>query len=505
METGDYIKNNYVLEKEGLAKVCKWAQGKGIKDSPHIHEVRGERKAIMDDILDAVGFTPLVRLNNITSDVKCEVLAKCEFLNPGGSVKDRIGRRMVLDAEKAGRLNKGDIIIEPTSGNTGIGLSMAAAARGYKMIITMPEKMSAEKENALKALGAEVVRTPTELLCDHIDSHIGVAETLNKKLPNSHILDQYANPSNPLAHYEGTAKEIYDACEGKIDTVVLTAGTGGTVTGIARFIKDQNPNIRIVAVDPKGSILAEPATMNSEMVPYQVEGIGYDFIPRVLDRTCIDKWYKSTDADSFYWSRRAIAEEGLLCGGSSGGAIWAAMEEAKTMEEGQRVVVILPDSIRNYMTKFLSDDWMYEYDFITEEKLIESNTPKLVDNRAWGLEYKISDMDLHDTVLLTANATVKEAITKLQNLSFNQLPVANEDGKVVGVVTTESLIDQISKGKVTKTSPLGKAIIKTFRKTSSSTPLSELGRVFTRVPYVIVDERYILTHADFLTFFKDAE
>jgi cystathionine beta-synthase len=204
-------------------------------------------------------------------------------LNPGGSVKDRIGRRMVLDAEKQGRCKPGDIIIEPTSGNTGIGLAMAAAARGYRMIIAMPEKMSAEKENTLRALGAEIVRTPTELPCDHIDSLIGVAETLNKKLPNSHVLDQYANPSNPIAHYEGTGKEIWEQTDHNVDCIVISAGTGGTICGIARFFKDHNPNVTIVGVDPHGSILAQPHSLNTYQGGYLVEGIGYDFIPRVLD------------------------------------------------------------------------------------------------------------------------------------------------------------------------------------------------------------------------------
>lgn len=245
-------------------------------------------------------------------------MAKCEYLNPGGSVKDRIGRRMLLDAEKTGRVQKGDILVEPTSGNTGIGLAMCAAARGYRMIITMPEKMSAEKENTLRGLGAEIIRTPTEYMTEHIDSHMGVAWKLTQELERCHMLDQYSNPSNPVAHYEGTAQEIWDQCEGKIDVVVISAGTGGTMTGIARFFKDKDPNIRVVGVDPYGSILAEPPELNTKICPYLVEGIGYDFIPRVLDRTPVDKWYKSNDYDSFLNARRLIREEGMLVGGSCG-------------------------------------------------------------------------------------------------------------------------------------------------------------------------------------------
>ena len=221
---------------------------------------------------------------------------------------------MVEDAEKSGRIKPGDTLIEPTSGNTGIGLALAAALKGYRMIITLPEKMSAEKVNVLKALGAEIIRTPTEAAFDSPESHIGVANRLNKELPNSHILDQYSNPSNPLAHYDGTAEEIYKQTEGKIDYIVMSAGTGGTITGTARKLKEKIPNLTVIGVDPKGSILAEPESLNDEkrLQSYQVEGIGYDFIPTVLDRSIIDEWIKTDDRESFIMSRRLIREEGLL-------------------------------------------------------------------------------------------------------------------------------------------------------------------------------------------------
>lgn len=245
----NYKKHGYCMEREGLEKICTWSREKGIDDPACPHFIEKEKpqytKKIKDSILDCVGNTPLIRINNITAEegIKCEVLAKCEFLNPGGSVKDRIGRRMVLDAEREGRLKKGDIIIEPTSGNTGVGLSMAAASRGYKTIITMPEKMSFEKRSVLKALGAEIVRTPNEMQFDNADSHIGIAVHLQQTLPNAHILDQYKNPANPIAHYDGTGQEIWDACEGKLDYVVLGTGTGGTICGIARRLKELDPNI----------------------------------------------------------------------------------------------------------------------------------------------------------------------------------------------------------------------------------------------------------------------
>jgi cystathionine beta-synthase len=318
----------------------------------------------LPSILDAVGQTPMVALARIGRGLPCELWAKCEFLNPGGSVKDRIGVRMLLDAEKQGRIRPGDTLIEPTSGNTGIGLALAAALRGYRLIVTMPEKMSHEKQVVLEALGARIVRTPTEAAFDSPESHIGVARRLNREIPDSHILDQYSNPDNPLAHQEGTALEILEQCQGRLDAVVIAAGTGGTITGVARRLKRELPSVQVIGVDPKGSILAGPGPIHS----YKVEGIGYDFIPDVLDVKLVDRWIKSDDPESFHVARRLIREEGLLCGGSSGAATWAAMQVARELKPGQRVVVLLPDSVRNYLTKFVDDKWMKAQGFPDAEQ-----------------------------------------------------------------------------------------------------------------------------------------
>jgi cysteine synthase A len=314
---------------------------------------------IYDTILDTIGKTPVVKVNKIANDLDCEVYAKCEFFNPGGSIKDRIGFRMVVDAQKSGRIKPGETLIEPTSGNTGQGIALASAVLGYKCIITMPEKMSKEKQIALEALGAEIIRTPTEAAFDDPESHIQVAKKLQKKIPNSHILDQYANPSNPKAHYEGTAEEIIEDFGENLDMVVMGVGTGGTITGVAKRLKEFKSDIQIIGADPVGSILGGGNKVSS----YLVEGIGYDFFPDVLDNNLIDQYIKTDDEESFKMSRKLIKEEGLLCGGSCGSAMVAALKAAKNLTRNQKVLVVLPDSIRNYMTKFPNDSWMIENGF----------------------------------------------------------------------------------------------------------------------------------------------
>ena len=318
---------------------------------------------ILDDILKTIGNTPVIKLNKIGKNLNCNLYGKCEFFNPGGSVKDRIGVYMIDAAEREGKIKPGDTLIEPTSGNTGIGLALAAAVKGYKMIITMPEKMSKEKEVVLSALGAKIVRTPTEAAWDSPESHIGIAKKLNNEIPNSHILDQYGNENNPLAHYEYTANEIIETFNNDLSMLVAGVGTGGTITGIAKKLKEKIPDIKIVGVDPYGSILGG----GTEIYPYKVEGIGYDFFPDVLDNNLIDEYIKINDKDSFIIARKLIKEEGLLVGGSSGGAVWAALKAAETLKENQNCLVILPDSIRNYMSKFVDKDWMIKNDFIKSE------------------------------------------------------------------------------------------------------------------------------------------
>ncbi|XP_035250361.1 cystathionine beta-synthase-like isoform X2 [Anguilla anguilla] len=412
-----------------LPSRCTWRLGAPPSQSPHSHPEREKSTKILPDILRRIGDTPMVRMNKISKayGLKCELLGKCEFFNAGGSVKDRISLRMVEDAERAGILKLGDTIIEPTSGNTGIGLALAAAVKGYRCIIVMPEKMSLEKVDVLRALGAEIVRTPTSARFDSPESHVGVAWRLKNEIPNSHILDQYRNPSNPLAHYDTTAEEILEQCDGQVDMLVAGAGTGGTISGIARKLKERCPNVKIVGVDPEGSILAEPEELNkTDKTQYEVEGIGYDFIPTVLDRSVVDHWYKSSDEETFAMARMLIREEGLLCGGSSGTAMAAAVKAAKELKEGQCCVVILPDSIRNYMSKFLSDNWMFQKGFLREEDIMVS--------KPWWWNQKVQGLNLSAPLTVLPTVTCQKTIRILKENAFDQAPVVDESGLILGPV-----------------------------------------------------------------------
>jgi cystathionine beta-synthase/cysteine synthase A len=319
---------------------------------------------IYNNILEVVGKTPTVRLNRVGKETGVELYAKCEFLNPAGSVKDRIAVRMIEELEKNGKIGPNTTLIEPTSGNTGAGMSMVAAVKGYRMIITLPEKMSQEKQVVMEALGAEIIRTPTEAAHDDPESLLGVAKRLNEEIEDSIIPDQYKNPDNPLAHYYGTAAEIWEDFGDSLDLLVLGAGTGGTIAGVAKYLKEKNPKIKIVGIDPEGSILGG----RKDVFTYHVEGIGYDFIPDVLEYDHIDEWIYSNDQDSFEYARRLIREEGLLVGGSSGSAVWGLLEALKTTPGVRKALTILPDSIRNYMTKFVNDDWMREHGFLDNEE-----------------------------------------------------------------------------------------------------------------------------------------
>jgi cystathionine beta-synthase len=428
---------------------------------------------------------------------------------------------MILDAEKNAGLKKGDIILEPTSGNTGIGLSLAAAARGYKMIITMPEKMSQEKRDVLTGLGAQIIRTPNHYGFDHPDCHIGIAVRLAKELTaeaieknepqRAYMLDQYKNPSNPMAHYEGTGTEIWEQCGGKVgcvDYVFMGAGTAGTITGVSRKLKEMDSNIKIIGIDPFGSDLAEPVELNTPgpEFGYQVEGIGYDFIPRVADRQCVDEWIKSSDEPTFPMCRRLINSEGLLCGGSSGSAMAYAIKYIKEHKigKGKRCVVVLADGVRNYMTKFLNADWMVEHKFMTEEQCLDLNTTNLVKNTDYGTDKKVKEMNLPDLESLNEKSTCEEAINMMKSMNRQQAAMRDANGNMIGVITINELMYRLSKKHMTLKSTILDRINRKFRAVGDDMPLNELVRVLIRAPYAAINgksgKQRLVTSEDMVEF-----
>jgi len=442
---------------------------------------------IHDSVLSTVGATPLVRLSRIARDSRCEILGKLEFLNPGGSVKDRIGVRMLAEAEKRGDIQPGDTLIEPTSGNTGIGLAMAAAVRGYRMIITMPEKMSREKQVVLEALGAEIIRTPTEAAFDSPESHISVAQRIQKILPNSHILDQYGNEDNPLAHAKTTAVEILEQTGGKIDAFVCAAGTGGTISGVARVLKEKVPECKIIGVDPEGSILAGPGEIKS----YRVEGIGYDFIPEVLNRDLIDRWIRSNDRDSFRVARQLIRQEGLLCGGSSGTNVWAALELAKELPEGSRIVTLLPDSVRNYMTKFVDDQWMRQNGFTEEQAGLGS-----VGDMIRALPRK-------EVITIEEEKTLGYAVRIFKAHGISQMPCV-ADERLSGIITESDVLHFLVEGRSTDT-PLAEVMVRRVSTVEEHDSADGLAPLFERGEVAIVVDaerrvKAVITKMDLIEF-----
>jgi cystathionine beta-synthase len=366
----------------------------------------------------------------------------------------------------------------------GIGLALVGAIKGYKTIITLPEKMSAEKVSVLRALGATIIRTPTQAAWDSPESHIGVAKRLLKEIPNSHILDQYTNENNPLAHEFGTAEEIWAQTGGKVTAIVAGAGTGGTITGLAKGLRKHDPNVKVIAADPHGSILALPESLNQERanIPYKVEGIGYDFVPDVLDRELVDKWYKTDDRESFQFARRLIAEEGLLVGGSSGSAMAAMVRAVKDFGfgKGDVVVVVLPDSIRSYLSKFADDDWLAANDLLPNDAenitgnndTAEPKTPGLGPSDPYS-GATVRALRLKPVTSILATSPCSEAIEIMREKGFDQLPVLSPTGgKLAGLVTLGNLLSFISRGR-----------------TSPKSPVSEVMFDFSRIDEVVTDPR----------------
>lgn len=445
--------------------------------------------ATYNHILEAIGRTPLIKFNSINQGILSIIYGKLECLNPGGSTKDRIGLAMIEAAEKEGFLQPGGTIIEATAGNTGVGLALVAAIKKYRCIFVMPDKMSQDKINLLKAYGAEVVITPTSVPPDSPESYNGVAERLAKEIPGAYRPNQFANPNNPLAHYLTTGPEIWSDTKGKIDVFVAGMGTGGSISGVAKYLKEQNPNIVIVGADPEGSILSGDSPKS-----YKVEGIGEDFIPKTFNRQLVDEMIRVSDKESFNMARRLAREEGLLVGGSCGTAVAAALKYAARLSEPKHIVVLLPDTGRNYINKIYSDTWMQENGFW------EGKTRKTTKIG----EILAQKKDFPSLVSVSPRDTLSQATKLLQKFNISQVPVI-ENNHVIGSLNEASLMKLLHEGINFSNQDVSAVMGKPLPSLDEEVDISEAYRVLLSGTTGIIIERDdvpigLITRADLIKY-----
>lgn len=392
-----------------------------------------------NNILEAIGHTPLIRLNRVAKDMPAEVYVKAEYLNPGGSMKDRIAVEMIDEAERKGLLKAGGTIVEGTSGNTGMGLALVAAVRGYKVVFTITDKQSREKIDLLKAFGAQVIVCPTAVEPEDPRSYYSVAKKLAREIPNAYYPNQYENQGNPEAHYRTTGPEIWKDTEGKITHFVCGLGTGGTASGVGRFLKEQNPKLKVIGVDPKGSLFYEYVKTGNvgKAHTYAVEGIGEDILPGTMDFSVLDDILQVNDEECFLWARRLAKREGIFTGGSGGGCVSAALRVAKDCEKGDMVVGLLPDSGTRYLSKIFNDSWMHELGYADTEVTLTA---------ADVIRVKRQNGKTRDLIVVGPNRTVYQALQTMQQQDISQLPVF-EDQRSIGTVFEDQILNLALQGK----------------------------------------------------------
>ena len=429
------------------------------------------------NVLETVGWTPLIRLNSVVDGARTPVYAKAEFFNPGGSVKDRIGLAMIEAAERDGRLRPGGVIVEGTSGNTGVGLAIAAAIRGYRCIFTMPDKMSDEKVRLLRAFGADVIITPTAVPPDHPDNYVMTAKRIVAETPGAILADQFYNPVNPDAHYATTGPELWEQTEGRITHFVASAGTGGTISGTGRYLKERNSAVRVIAGDPAGSIFAEyhRTGEKGEGAPYKVEGIGNDKLPSTLDFQIIDEFQTISDRDAFHMTRRLTREEGLFVGGSAGLIVSLAVRVAHDVDDPDAFVVcVLPDTGERYLSKVYNDDWMRENRLLEPEHLTAMEMVARKDGQAPAL------------VAVQRDTPLRHAFQLMTGHNISQLPVV-EGGDCVGAVAESLLMSRIIEEPALLDQPVSEIMEAPYPVVDADLPMSRIGRLLNRqCPAVLV-------------------